>query len=93
MEITKIIVIAILIEAVWENLKMIWDDNKISWNALGVLALSIIICILTNVDLFKLVGFEVSIPFVSNILTGIIVSRGANFVNDLFQKLGDREVK
>lgn len=86
MEITTLIIVAILVEAIWENLKSIWEGG-FNINRLGSLALAILICILTKIDLFAIVGITLSIPIVAQILTGIIVSRGANFVNDLFGKI------
>lgn len=86
MEITSLIVIAILVEAIWENIKTIWEDG-ININRIGALFLAILISILAKVDVFTMVGITLSFPMVSYILTGIVVSRGANFVNDLFGKL------
>jgi len=87
MEITTLIIISILVEAIWENCKMIWQHEKINVNMLGSLILSIILCLLAQVDFFKILGIELIVPFVGNIFTGIIISRGANFVNDLFNKI------
>lgn len=87
MEYAQLVIVAILIEAIWENLKMIWKDRKVNINTVGVLVLSIVVCILTKIDIFPIVGLSLSVPFVGSGLTGIIVSRGANFVNDLFEKL------
>ena len=87
MEYAQLIIVAILIEAIWENLKMIWKDRKISLNTIGVFVISIIVCLLAKIDIFPIVGLSLSVPFVGSGLTGIIVSRGANFVNDLFEKL------
>lgn len=87
MEYAQLIIVAILIEAIWENLKMIWKDRKINLNTIGVLVISIIVCLLAKIDIFPIVGLSLSVPFVGSGLTGIIVSRGANFVNDLFEKL------
>lgn len=87
MDFAKIIIIAVLVEAIWENCKMIWKDRKINVNMLGVLILSIIVCIVSNTDLFPIVGIELSIPYIGSILTGILASRGANFINDLIGRL------
>lgn len=87
MEVTGLIIVAILIEAIWENLKMIWKKGKFNVNMIGSLILGIIICILAKINIFSIVGIELSIEIVGFIFTGIIVSRGANFVNDLFSKL------
>lgn len=91
MEYAQLIIIAILIEAIWENLKMIWKDKEVNVNMLGVLIISIVVCLLTKADIFPIVGINMIVPFVGSILTGIIVARGANFVNDLFNKLNKKE--
>lgn len=84
---SQLIVIAILVEAVWENLKMIWESNKISINRIGSIVLSVLICCLAQIDIFLIVGIQLTFPVVGWILTGVICSRGANFINDLFTKL------
>lgn len=87
MEYAALVIVAILVEAIWENIKMVFPNKKFSISMLGSLLVSILICVLTKVDIFPVVGLTISIPVIGNILTGIIVSRGANFVNDLFTKL------
>ena len=87
MDYAQLIIIAILVEAIWENLKMIWDKNKLNINMLGSLLLSMIICVLAQINIFKIVGINLIVPVIGSLMTGIIVSRGANFVNDLFKKL------
>lgn len=87
MEYAALVIVAILVEAIWENIKMVFPNKKFSISMLGSLLVSILICILTKVDIFPVVGLTISIPVIGSILTGIIVSRGANFVNDLFTKL------
>ena len=87
MDFAQLIVVAILVEAVWENLKMIWQSGKFNINMIGSLVISIILCCLVKIDIFPIVGLNIAIPIVGSIFTGIIVSRGANFVNDLFKKL------
>lgn len=87
MDFAQLIIIAILVEAIWENLKMIWDKNKLNINMLGSLLLSMIICVLAQINIFEIVGINLIVPVIGSLTTGIIVSRGANFVNDLFKKL------
>lgn len=94
MEYMQLVVIAILIEAIWKNIKMIWQNGKVSIDMIGSLIISILVCILTKADIFPTVDVNISVPVIGSILTGIIVSRGANFVHDLFNKIsGDKEVK
>ena len=87
MDYAQLIIIAILVEAIWENIKMIYDKQKFNINMLGSLLLSMIVCVLAEIDIFKIIGINLIVPVVGSLLTGIIVSRGANFVNDLFKKV------
>ena len=73
---------------------MIWQNGKFSVDKIGALVISILICILAKIDIFPIVNLSIVVPVIGSILTGIIVSRGANFVHDLFNKIsGDKEVK
>ena len=87
MEFASLIVVAILVEAIWENLKMTYKEGKFSISMLSALLLGILICILAKLNIFEMVGIEISFHLIGYILTGIIVSRGANFVSDLFKRL------
>lgn len=94
MEYAQLVIVAILIEAIWENIKMVWQNGKFSIDKIGSLVISILICILAKIDIFPIVNLSIMVPVIGSILTGIIVSRGANFVHDLFDKIsGDKEVK
>lgn len=87
MDFAQLVLVAILIEAIWENIKMIYDKDKFNINMIGSLVLGIVVCLLAQIDIFPIVGLNMAVPFVGSVFTGIIVSRGANFVNDLFKKL------
>lgn len=87
MEYAQLVIVAILVEAIWENIKMVYQSGKLSISMIGSLVVSILLCTIANVDIFPVVGLNISIPIIGSVLTGIIVSRGANFVNDLFTKL------
>ena len=82
MEYAQLVIVAILIEAIWENIKMVWQNGKFSIDKIGSLVISILICILAKIDIFPIVNLSITVPVIGSILTGIIVSRGANFVYD-----------
>lgn len=92
MSIVTIITIALLVEAIWETLKMVWQEGKININTIGALIVGIAVSILAKIDIFAMQGITLSIPLIGWILTGILMSRGANFIHDLFNRLGDKEV-
>ncbi len=85
----QLIILALLAEAIWENLKMIWENGKFSVNRLGALILSVIIAVGTKIDLFELLNLNMFIPVLGSIFTGILISRGANVVHDLLTKIQD----
>ena len=92
MSIVTIITIALLVEAIWETLKLVWQEGKLNVNTIGALIVGIGVSILAKIDIFAMQGINLSIPLIGWILTGILMSRGANFIHDLFNKLGDKEV-
>lgn len=76
---------AATIEAVWETLKMIWQEGKLSWDRVGALVVGLVLAFAWPLDFFALAGYPLRIGIVGNILTGILFSRGANFVHDLWK--------
>lgn len=85
----QLVIVALLVESVWESAKMVWQSGKFSVNVLGALLLGVAVCTLAHIDLFGLVGITMGVPLVGEILTGILVSRGSNFVHDLLAKLNE----
>lgn len=85
---SQLLLVALLIEAIVTNIKPIYDKTK-GWqiDIILTLILSIVICVLVRIDLFALVGIPMILPYVGSVLTGIIVSRGANAVHDLIASL------
>lgn len=92
MSIVTIITIALLVEAIWETLKMVWQDGKANVNTIGALLVGVLISILAKLDIFAIQGISLSVPVVGYVLTGILLSRGANFIHDLFNKIGEKGV-
>lgn len=83
---TQVVILAVMVEAIWENIKRAYTDS-IQPSVVGSLVISILVCVLTGVDVFELIGLPIHVAFVGSILTGVIAARGANFVNDLFTRL------
>lgn len=88
--ITLILVAAFLAEAIWETLKMVWQPGHLVADRVGALIIGIFIAVMFGLDLFVLLGFTVQWPalaVVGVILTGILLSRGSNFIHDLFKSI------
>lgn len=87
MELYKVLVLALIAEAIWETLKMIWNKGKISGDRIGAILVGILLSILTGTDIMELVGVPMFIPYIGTILTGILISRGSNFVHDIMNNM------
>ena len=91
-----LLIVAALIEAVYEALKPVlapaigWlEARAVPADRLAALVISIIIClgIGSQVDLFALLGLTIGTPYLGVLLTAIILARGSNFVHDLLGTL------
>lgn len=83
----QVIVIALLAETIWENLKMVWQEGKLNVDRIGALIVSIVVAMATQLDVFTILNFNITIPFVGSFLTGLLISRGANVIHDLLEKI------
>lgn len=83
-----IVMIALIAESVWETLKMTWQEGKVSIDRIGALVVALILCIGVRLDILALLGINATIPFLGIILTGVLISRGSNFIHDLLVKIG-----
>lgn len=87
MEFVHVIVFALLAESIWETLKMIWQNGKISIDKIGALVIGIALAVMGSLDLFDMLGISLGIPIVGTICTGILISRGSNWIHDLMKKV------
>ena len=86
MDFPQLALVAFLIESLVQTFKPLHDKDT-GWNKDAVIALivGILVCVVTNVDLFNAVGLPIAVPYVGAALTGILASRGSNFVHDIFK--------
>ncbi len=87
-----IIVLAIVVEALIEYAKTVgkaFADGawKTAVTQLIAIVLAVILCLLTGADLFQVVEIGFAWPWLGYILTGIIISRGANYASDFIKRL------
>ena len=90
--ITMVLILAMMIEAVVQVFKGWVPETanvpKWLWPAAST-ALGVTLCLLAQVDLLTILGVELMTPLVGQVLTGVIISRGASFVHDLWQNIKD----
>ena len=83
----QLIILAILVEAIWENGKMVWEDGKFSYDKLGALLIALMFAFALQADLLSLVGFTPRHSLPGIIGSAFIISRGGNIVHDLIDKI------
>lgn len=88
--ITIVLVMAVLVEAIVQVIKG-WVPESANtpawlWPVVGAV-LGVGVCVTASVDVFVLLGITLSVPLVGPVVTGILISRGASFVHDLWGKI------
>jgi len=83
--ITALLFFAILIEGFVEYVKLSFQ-RKMCTEIIGAMICGIGIALVYDLDLIAAVGITTEVPYVSNVLTGLILSRGSNYVFDLIGK-------
>lgn len=79
-------IFAILVEAIINM--TIGDIATPKWvKKVASIVLGIGVCIVYKVGLIALLGVEGGVPLVDYIATGIIISRGSNFLSDLLTRI------
>lgn len=82
---SQLLLMAVLAESIWQTLKMVWQKDKLHPDILGALIVGVILAMATGMDIFQLLGIPVRAPYLGEVFTGILASRGANFIHDLMQ--------
>jgi len=82
-----LILVAILVEGVVTYINTFFVKGKFQWQMLVGLTLGIAVSLIYRVDVFAMLNISTSIPFIGAVLTGILVSRGSNYIFDLVKAL------
>ena len=86
-ELATILILAITVEALIEYAKLVVVDKTINWKQVAALVMGVGLSILAGTDLYALLGVTFAVPYVGIVLTGILFSRGANYVADLVKRM------
>lgn len=87
-----VVVLAVLVEALIEYAKTIGKmftdgDIKTAITQFIAIVVAVLLCFATGADLFAAVDIAFTWPWIGVVLTGILGSRGANYVSDFVKKL------
>lgn len=89
MNVLSLIVLALIGEATWETIKMTWQQGKVSIDRIGAMGIGLLLALGTGLDIMAMVGVPMKIPYIGMVLTGLLISRGANFIHDILQSVNN----
>lgn len=87
MELFGLVAIAVVVESVVSIIKGLVVDKKIQWQIVLTIVIGELFAFAYNLDLISLAGLNSTIPLVGVITTGLFLSRGSNYIYDLYKKL------
>ena len=80
---------AVVVEALITYAKTLFVNRVFQWQILASMILGASAALVFGIDLFEIAGVSSQLPLVGQVLTGILISRGSNYVFDLLGKLTD----
>jgi len=80
----QFMVAAILIESVVHALALV-EERNFNWKYITAIVLGVGVALLFALDLFAFLGLEARLPYVGEALTGVVFSRGSNYLSDVFK--------
>ena len=86
-DISKLITICILVESMVTYINSFFVVGEPHYQMILSLVFGIFIAVAYKIDLLKLADIESEMPYIGSILTGILISRGSNYVYDLMSKI------
>ena len=86
-KIASIMPLAIIIEATITYINQFFVGGKFCREMFLSIVLGILISIAYEIDIPKYFNLNSRIPYLGNILTGILISRGSNYIYDLMREL------
>lgn len=87
MQISAVLVMAVIVEAIVDYVKTWVVEKKIQWQQIAAVLFGIAISFAYCLDIPALVGIESHVAYVGNVLTGILISRGSNYIHDLYKNI------
>ena len=86
-DISKMAITAVLVEGIITYINEFWVSGAAPWQMILSLILGILVAVAYKFDLLKYMNMESQIPYVGCVLTGILISRGSNYVYDALKTL------
>ena len=86
-DVSKMVMAAVLVEGIITYFNEFFVSGDAPWQMIFSLVLGTLVAVAYKFDLPKYLNMESNIPYVGCILTGILISRGSNYIYDLLTKI------
>ena len=86
-KIVEIISLAILTESIITYFKEFFVSGNFSFSMLFSIILGVLIAVCYKLDLLEFINLKSSIPYIGSILTGILISRGSNYLYNILKSI------
>ena len=86
-ELMGFIAAAVIVEGILSYTKEIVKNKKIHWEIIVAILIGCLVSYNLNLDFFKMLGLKETYGIIGVILTGILISRGSNYVFELYDRL------
>ena len=79
--------VSVVVEGLVSYAKMFVVDRKIEWQCVVAVVLGVAFAVAYSIDLFALLGMESVIPYFGSVMSGVLMSRGANYIFDTLKAI------
>lgn len=86
--IISLIILSLITETVWETIKLAIPYKFPDWgDRIGAMCIGLLLAVGTGLDIMSVLQIPVHIAYLGVILTGLLISRGSNFMHDMLSKV------
>jgi len=86
-EVSKMLMVCVVLEGIITYINNFFVIGEPHYQMILSLIFGIFIAIAYKIDLLNLVDIKSEIPYVGSVLTGILFSRGSNYIHDILKTL------
>ena len=86
-EVSKMLMVCIVLEGIITYINSFFVVGEPHYQMILSLVFGIFIAVAYKIDLLKLADIESAMPYIGSILTGVLISRGSNYIYDLMSKI------
>lgn len=87
-ELSKAMVLCVVVEGIITYISSFCVSGGLCYQMVLSLILGVFVAFAYKIDLLKLIGIESDMPYVGFVLTGVLFSRGSNYLHDVIDMFG-----